>query len=78
MFYDDGSIYEGEWEHDKRNGLGLYLLGTSLSLLLSSLTAKAANNNRYEGQWKNDDKHGDGSFFYVDKVGASVFYVNTS
>ena len=52
MYYSDGSVYEGEWYGDKRNGTGLLQL---------------ANGDRYEGLWKDDMKNGDGKFLYKDK-----------
>jgi hypothetical protein len=52
MYYEDGSVYEGEWYGDKRNGKGLLRL---------------ANGNRYEGSWSNDMKNGAGKFYYLDK-----------
>ena len=52
MYYEDGSVYEGEWLNGQRNGLGMI---------------RFQNENRYEGTWKNDLKHGDGKYFYFDK-----------
>lgn len=52
MYYSDGSVYEGEWYGDKRNGKGLLRL---------------TNGNRYEGSWSNDMKNGPGKFYYLDK-----------
>ena len=28
MYYADGSVYEGEWYNDKKNGEGMLRLGT--------------------------------------------------
>ena len=52
MYYDDGSIYEGEWFAGKRSGKGLY---------------KQENGDRYEGLWENDKKNGEGKFFYMER-----------
>ena len=52
MYYSDGSVYEGEWYNDQRNGKGI------LSL---------ANGNRYEGMWERDMKNGDGKFLFLDR-----------
>lgn len=52
MYYTDGSVYEGEWYNDQRNGKGVL---------------KLANGNRYEGMWEGDQKNGPGKFLYMDK-----------
>lgn len=52
MYYDDGSIYEGEWYAGKRSGKGLH---------------KLENGNRYEGSWENDMKNGPGKYFYMER-----------
>ncbi len=52
MYYADGSLYEGEWYNDQKNGQGLI---------------KLSNSNRYEGMWRDDMKNGDGKFLYLDK-----------
>ena len=52
MYYADGSVYEGEWYNDQRNGKGLL---------------KLVDNNRYEGSWERDMKNGPGKFLYLDR-----------
>jgi len=37
--FNDGDIYEGEWENDKANGYGIYL---------------NKEGDIYEGEWKDD------------------------
>jgi hypothetical protein len=48
--YPDGSIYEGEWEHDNRNGRGIYTY---------------ADGGKYEGGWKDNKKSGQGTRIWV-------------
>ena len=43
MTYNDGSMYHGEWDEDKRHGQGILL---------------NVNGDRYEGLWINDKKSG--------------------
>ena len=47
--YDDGSVYEGEYNDDKKNGTGKY---TDI------------NGDVYEGEYKDDKKHGIGNMTY--------------
>ena len=37
MYYEDGSIYEGEWLEDQRNGSGMLRLGWCQRVLLVDL-----------------------------------------
>ena len=41
---DDGSMYEGQWQCNKRHGYGVYTTGKV----------------RYEGEWKEDERTGQG------------------
>ena len=46
-YYKDRSKYEGEWQHDKRNGKG-------------RLTMK--NGEYYDGEWKSNEMNGKGIY----------------
>ena len=46
MTYPNGAIYDGNWEHNQRNGLGKCVEGVD---------------EIYEGNWKNDKRHGFGT-----------------
>ena len=37
MYYEDGSVYEGEWYNDMRNGSGMLRLGNVLILFNFSM-----------------------------------------
>jgi len=52
MTYPDGSVYEGEFKQNKREGTGRYMY---------------ANGEVYEGSWKDDKKHGLGTYTYQNK-----------
>ena len=77
MYYADGSIYEGEWYDDKRNGQGMFRLRKQFStsdLVFAWICQQnwtfsclnLASENRYEGQWKDDKKNGFGKFYHLD------------
>jgi hypothetical protein len=44
--YPDGSIYEGEWQNNKRHGRGLWFRPDGM---------------KYDGEWKNDKPNGQGT-----------------
>ena len=46
MTWTDGSLYEGYWQNNMRNGEGRYI---------------QAKGNVYEGSWLNDKHHGYGT-----------------
>ena len=41
--YSDGSVYEGEWKNDERDGIGILY---------------ESDGSKYEGEWSNDKKKG--------------------
>ncbi len=41
----DGESYEGDWQDDKRNGLGVY---------------KGADGSSYVGEWQDNKRNGEG------------------
>ena len=45
-FYDNGDLYEGYWNNDKREGEG---------------KCDYADGDNYKGEWKDDKKDGKGS-----------------
>ncbi|KNC48087.1 CMRP Flagellar component [Thecamonas trahens ATCC 50062] len=49
--YTNGSVYEGEWKDDKRDGRGKLV---------------SASGEVYEGEWKADKRHGFGKHVYAD------------
>lgn len=65
MYYEDGSVYEGEWYDDKRHGQGMF---------------RTADENRYEGEWQDDKKHGHGKYYFLDKgqVYEGVWFEDTA
>jgi hypothetical protein len=52
MIYNNGDIYEGQWNDGKRNGYGV-------------LTKR--NGDHFEGHWVNDLREGQGSYYYSSK-----------
>lgn len=52
MTYPDGTVYNGEWEENKRHGQGVY-------------TYK--NGDFYDGSWKEGHKHGKGRYIFANK-----------
>lgn len=53
MYYSNGSIYEGNWKDDIRQGFG------KLTLLPNSPVEES-----YEGDWDDDHWHGKGKYCY--------------
>lgn len=49
MHYPDGGVYDGHWEDNDKNGVGIYTY---------------PNGDTYEGEWKDDQKHGKGIYTY--------------
>jgi len=49
MYFPDGSVYSGQWDDDKKNGVGTYTY---------------VNGDTYEGQFKDDKRHGDGTYTF--------------
>ena len=47
----DNGFYEGEFQHEKRNGYGIYVWDSGA---------------RYEGEWKDSNMHGIGTYYYAD------------
>jgi len=50
MTYTNGRVYEGEWQHDKRNGYGY---------------EKFSNGNIYLGEYYNGKVHGQGKMVWT-------------
>ena len=50
MIYKDGSVYQGTWKDNKRDGQGTYKDGPL--------------GYQYYGSWKEDQKHGHGVITY--------------
>ncbi|SET40406.1 Uncharacterized conserved protein [Natronincola peptidivorans] len=51
--YNDGSIYDGTWYDDMKQGWGTYTYPSG---------------NKYEGQWFKDEMHGLGTFYYDSSI----------
>ena len=49
IIYSDGSIFEGNYENDLKNGFGIY---------------KDINGAYYEGEYKDDYMHGKGKYIW--------------
>lgn len=52
FYYKDGSIYDGEWAKDKKNGMGRLYMRTDGTV--------------YEGEFRDNEYHGQGTFYYAD------------
>jgi len=72
--YDSGSRYEGQWQHDKREGLGKYFYacgdvydGQWKNGLYNGTGrySSTAGGDEYEGQWKDDVADGLGKYRYA-------------
>jgi len=50
MRYENGSIYDGEWDSGKRQGYGKY---------------HWSNGDLYDGEWKSDNREGQGTHVYA-------------
>ena len=50
--YIDGSVYEGMWKNNKKQGKGKFQESDGMSI--------------YNGEWENDMKHGQGIFVQKD------------
>lgn len=57
--YADGSIYEGSWKNNTRNGLGTYW----------ELGENGLWNSRYEGNWVEGKRQGEATVTYYDGTG---------
>ena len=55
MFYSDGSIYEGQFFYNKKQGYGKYIWGGNIK-------------KYYCGEWKNDFMDGKGKYVFGDIV----------
>lgn len=77
--WDDGDIYEGEWEYGQYNGKGtlIWKSGDSYSGEFKNSvgngqgTLKWTNGNSYSGEWKDWKMHGYGTYTYSDGTGKS-------
>lgn len=49
LTYADGSVYQGQMQDSKRNGIGTYSWKTG---------------EFYEGEWEDDRMNGDGDYYY--------------
>lgn len=61
MVYRNGDIYEGNWEHNQRNGLGHMQYSFSGGPVRGE-TIKA----EYDGEWKDDQRSGKGTLRWTD------------
>ena len=52
MVYENGSVYEGDWQYDLRHGRGKYMLNHG--------QGRGNNWIMYSGQWENDKPQGKG------------------
>ena len=65
-FYKDGSLYEGEWKHDKKDGHGnkkYFNFEEEDPFFICFLfwgRFHSTDNSLYEGEWTNDKKDGQG------------------
>ena len=59
MFFKDGSIYEGEYKKDKKDGKGIYYFNDGTKLI---------------GQFKNNKKIGKFDFYKTDGTIESKIY----
>ena len=70
MTWASGDVYDGQWEHDKQNGVGViiyadgscYSGGWNRGVMQGTGTFTWADADQYEGQWLNDRPHGYGVF----------------
>lgn len=51
--WKDGSRYEGEYQHDKKEGYGVF---------------EWPNKKKYEGMWADGKQHGEGLLYVGNKV----------
>jgi hypothetical protein len=71
--YASGNKYVGEWQNNKKHGLGTFTFRSGLKYVgefksgnvNGQGTATSPNGNKYVGQWKNFKKHGQGTFTYA-------------
>jgi hypothetical protein len=56
LIYSNGNKYWGQFNHDKRHGYGVFILGKGSEWA----------GNKYAGQWKDDMRHGDGTYTFAD------------
>ena len=59
--YADGSIYDGCWKDDKRDGPG---------------ELKTADGARYIGTWKNDVRQGAFTVYYTSEIHETLDYID--
>ena len=66
----DGTVYEGSWETDRKNGKGRLIDGKTGNIFVGSfqdgkkqghgILYDRTTDTIYDGDWSNDNKHGDG------------------
>lgn len=70
----DGTIFEGNWENDRKSGKGRLIDGSTGDIYVGEFTdGKKTGRGRiyhkaldqiYEGEWSNDNKQGEGLVLY--------------
>lgn len=59
MLFEDGCIYEGEWECNQMSGQGIHYTPHIPGILFYPSGQVA-----YQGQWSHDQFNGSGTFYY--------------